>query len=146
MILSELVSFPVLLSLEYAGRWISIYAGFGCLAASFLITISLPETRILDLGSGGLMMASETRIPSSYNFQLTQFLTSMAGLTRRVFAENKKLGMLIVFCVFTTTGSNLPLFAAQHSSQRPDPADLPVSLTCSAKGVYELSSIADHLT
>ncbi|EHK18301.1 uncharacterized protein TRIVIDRAFT_68327 [Trichoderma virens Gv29-8] len=55
--------------------WISIYAGFGCLVVSFLITLSLPETRVPDLRSGGLMMASETRIPSSSNFQLTPFLT-----------------------------------------------------------------------
>ncbi|KAL7957636.1 putative MFS transporter [Trichoderma compactum] len=134
-ILSQLVSYPVLLALIYAGSWISIYAGFGCLAASFLITLSLPETRIPDLRSGGLMMTSETRILSSYNFRLTQFLTSMAGLTRRVFAENKKLGMLIVFCVFTTTGSNLPLIITQQSSQRRlDSADLPilVSITFSS--------------
>ncbi|KAL6837238.1 putative MFS transporter [Trichoderma camerunense] len=123
-ILSELVSYPVLLTLIYAGSWISIYTGFGCLAASFLITLSLPETRVPDLRRGGLMMASETRIPSSYNFRLTQFLTSMAGLTRRVFAENKKLGMLIVFCVFSTTGSNLRLLVTQQSSQRLDSADL----------------------
>lgn len=91
------------------------------------------------------MITSEIRIPSSYNFRLTQFLTSMVGLTHRVFTENKKLGMLIVFCVFTTTGSNAPLLVAQQSSQRPDSADIPVSLTCFAKGVYEPSSIADHL-
>ncbi|KAL6701536.1 putative MFS transporter [Trichoderma pleuroticola] len=135
VILSQLVSWPVLLSLEYAGSWISIYAGFGCLAASFLITLSMPETRVPDFRSGGLMMTSETRIPSSYNFRLTQFLTSMAGLTRRVFAENKKLGMLIVFCVFTTTGSNLPLLVTQQSSQRRfDSADIPilVSITFSS--------------
>lgn len=144
-ILSELLSYPILLALTYAGSWISIYAGFGCLAASFLITLSLPETRVPDLRNGGPMMASETRIHSSYNFRLTQFITSMAGLTHRAFTENKKLGMLIVFCVFTTMG-NVPLLVAQQSSQQLDSADIPVSLIRFAKGVYELCSIADHLT
>lgn len=92
-------------------------------------------------------MATETRIVSFYDFRLTQFLTSMARLIHRIFAENKKLGILIVFCVFTTTGSNLPLLVTQQSSQRrADSADIPVSLIYSAKGVYEPSSIADHLT
>ncbi|KAH6604040.1 hypothetical protein Trco_007486 [Trichoderma cornu-damae] len=55
--------------------WISIYAGFGCLVASFLFTLSLPETRVSGLRSDGPMIASEIRIPSSYNFRPTQFLT-----------------------------------------------------------------------
>ncbi|KAH8125759.1 major facilitator superfamily domain-containing protein [Trichoderma asperelloides] len=125
---SELLSYPILLALTYAGSWISIYAGFGCLAASFLITLSLPETRVPDLRNGGPMMASETRIHSSYNFRLTQFITSMAGLTHRAFTENKKLGMLIVFCVFTTMG-NVPLLVAQQSSQQPDSADIPILMS-----------------
>lgn len=70
----------------------------------------------------------------------------MAGLTRRSFTENKKLGILIVFCLFTTTGSNVPLLFTQRSSHRPSSADISVRFTCFAKGVYEPSSIADHLT
>ncbi|KAL5095438.1 hypothetical protein Trisim1_000212 [Trichoderma cf. simile WF8] len=99
--------------------WISIYAGFVCLVASFWISLSLPETLVPDLRSGGPMIASETRIPSSYNFRFTQFLTSMAGLIHRAFTENKKLGMLIVFSVFTTTGSSVPLLVTGRSSQQP---------------------------
>ncbi|KAM6485233.1 putative MFS transporter [Trichoderma sp. SZMC 28011] len=99
-------------------------------AASCLITLSLPETRVPDLRSGGLMMATETRTVSFYDFRLTQFLRSMAGLIHRIFAENKKLGILIVFCVFTTTGSNLPLLVTQQSSQRrADSADIPILIS-----------------
>ncbi|KAL7908362.1 major facilitator superfamily domain-containing protein [Trichoderma velutinum] len=126
---SQLFSYPILLALTYAGNWISIYTGFGCLVASFLITLSLPETHVPDLRSGGPMMASETRIPSFHNFRLTQFLTSMAGLAHHVFTENKKLGMLIVFCVFTTTGSDVPLLVTQQFSQRPDSADIPILMS-----------------
>ncbi|PTB73812.1 hypothetical protein M440DRAFT_1338738 [Trichoderma longibrachiatum ATCC 18648] len=61
--------------------WISICAGFGCLVASFLIALTLTETGAPGLRSGGPITASEMRIPSSYNFRLTRFLTSMAGLT-----------------------------------------------------------------
>ncbi|KAL7809042.1 major facilitator superfamily domain-containing protein [Trichoderma gracile] len=121
---SELLSYPVLLFLTYLGSWISISAGFGCLVASFLIALTLPETRVSGSRSGGPGRASTIRNPSSYNSGLTQFLTSMAGLTHRAFTENKKLGMLIVFCLFTTTGSNVQLLVAQSSSQRPSSADI----------------------
>ncbi|KAL6887418.1 major facilitator superfamily domain-containing protein [Trichoderma longibrachiatum] len=125
-ILSELLSYPVLLALTYVGSWISICAGFGCLVASFLIALTLTETGAPGLRSGGPITASEMRIPSSYNFRLTRFLTSMAGLTRRSFTENKKLGILIVVCLFTTTGSNVPLLVTQRSPQRPSSADISV--------------------
>ncbi|KAL7803699.1 major facilitator superfamily domain-containing protein [Trichoderma aethiopicum] len=123
---SELLSYPVLLVLTYAGSWISISAGFGCLVASFLIALTLPETGVPSLRSGGPITASEIRIPSSHRFGLTQFLTSMAGLTRRSFTENKKLGILIVFCLFTTTGSNVSLLVTQRSSQQPSSADISI--------------------
>ncbi|KAL7894172.1 major facilitator superfamily domain-containing protein [Trichoderma sp. SZMC 28014] len=126
---SELLSYPALLALTYAGSWISIYAGFGCLVASLLIALSLPETRVPGLRSDDPTITSEIRIPSSYIFRPTHFLTSMAGLTHRAFTENKKLGMLIVFCVFTMTGSNVPLLVTQQSAQRLHSADIPILIS-----------------
>lgn len=70
----------------------------------------------------------------------------MAGLIHRAFTENKKLGMLIVFSVFTTTGSSVPLLVTGRSSQQPGSPNFLVSLTRSATDVYELFSITDHLT
>ncbi|TFB05663.1 hypothetical protein CCMA1212_001430 [Trichoderma ghanense] len=118
--------------------WISISAGFGCLVVSFLIALTLPETRVPGLRSGGPMIASEIRIPSSYNFRLTQFLTSMAGLTHRAFTENKKLGLLILFCLFTTTGSNVPLLVTKPSSQRPGSADIPIYISIFWSSILKL--------
>jgi hypothetical protein len=128
-----LLSYPVLLVLSYLGSWISVSAGFACLFASFLITLTLPETGVPGVRSGDPRIASEIPIPSSYNPRLTRFLTSMAGLTHRAFTENKKLGMLIVACLFTTTGSNVQLLFNQSSSQRPSSADIAVSSTCFAQ-------------
>ncbi|KAK0762844.1 hypothetical protein N5P37_004366, partial [Trichoderma harzianum] len=94
-------------------NWISIYAGFGCLVASFWIALSLPETLVPELRSGGPMMASETRIPSSHNFRLThRFLIEklrFSPLRKDIFISRASIIALV-------TGSLVIAIAKQAQS------------------------------
>ncbi|PTB62258.1 hypothetical protein BBK36DRAFT_1172814 [Trichoderma citrinoviride] len=85
--------------------WVSIYAGFGCLLASFLIALSLPETRAPSLRSGGPTIASELRTPSSYKFRLTQFLTRFLIEKLRFSPLRKDMSISRASIVALVTGS-----------------------------------------
>lgn len=113
----------------YPGDWICIYAGLGCLILSLLTTLLLPETRVSVPERCGQLLPPQRSIRSCSKYQrLINFFKSTVVLARRCFYENKTLGLFLLFCVFTTTASNVPLMLAQQFSGRPDALDLAVSL------------------
>ncbi|KAG8407135.1 hypothetical protein J3458_020629 [Metarhizium acridum] len=116
----------------YAGNWICIYAGLGCIVLSLLTTLSLPETRPSPSApeSCGQPPPYQGPIRSFREcHRLIDFFKSTVVLARRSFYENKKLGLLLLFCVFTTAGSHIPLMLAWQSSERPDALDLAIFLS-----------------
>ncbi|KAF4511925.1 hypothetical protein G6O67_001122 [Ophiocordyceps sinensis] len=111
----QLVAGPLAFLAMARGPWFSVLLGVGCLSTAVLVALGFPETRqkasenddddyppSLDPGPG-LSPAALRRAAMSI---------------RRLFWDNKRLGLLLFSLVFTTLGRYISVILAQYTTKR----------------------------
>ncbi|KJZ76344.1 hypothetical protein HIM_04426 [Hirsutella minnesotensis 3608] len=118
----ELASGPLAyVSMRNLGAWSSVFIGIMCLAAAALIAFAVPETRQPKAKeSDAECRGQDVRRPVSESLRrrLSDGVKRAAASARRLFWDNRTLGLLLFSLLFSTLGKYVSLILKQYTAKR----------------------------